>query len=76
MVLHQSVANEDFAYFAREADGNRLIFPKFAIIIIQFCQSEDVLGHLIYVGFAVLNINAERLWDFGAVVGAEAWFET
>ncbi len=75
MVLNGAIADENFSDLARKANGDWLIFAKFAVVVVELGESEDVLGNLIHVGCAVLNVNAKRLRDFRAVVGAEARLE-
>jgi hypothetical protein len=76
VVLDRPIADEDFSDLTGKANGNGLIFAKLAIIVVELGKSKDVLCNLIHVGFTVLNINAERLRDFRAVVGAEARLES
>ena len=57
-------------------DCDRLVFAEFAAVVVEFGEAEDVLGDLLQVCFPVLNLNADWLGNFGAVVCAQARFKT
>lgn len=76
VVLNGAIANEDFPNLARKTNRDGLILTKLAIIVIQFGEAKNILGNLIHVGSAMLNINAKWLRNFRAVVSAKARLES